>query len=545
MDARIQVLPPLLANQIAAGEVIERPASIIKELIENSLDAKATRIDVQIEGGGIEYIQIMDNGTGIHADDLPLALKRHATSKILSQVDLDNIQTLGFRGEALASIAAVARVTLTSRQAHQAHAMQISVHGYDPDPTCFISADPIGTRIEVRDLFFNTPARKQFLRSSRTEFLQVQDMMMRLALSAPQVNFELKHNTHLALQCVHKNYFTDPLLQTQERIKQVMGTDFLKNSLYLSLQHDDTTLYGWISFPDFTRNQMDRQFLYLNGRHIRDKLLQHAIRLAYDDLLYPGRNPLYVLFLQVDPQRVDVNVHPTKQEVRFRQARMIHDFMHHAIKETLYSNQKNHLTVHGEQKENMTLQKTIFASSSQANLLNEKSARLLFQYDDYWLIQIKDPLYAFDKKQAFILFYSHALEISTEHAIVQPVLLWIVKEMNGDDNHCMDEYFSKYGFKVVIDDIQKQMRLTQIPACLQPINKHLLLQALCDCHTIEALVGQLAETCLQDLSSEQVENIAENLLEIEGSSKVYQQVSEKWVAELFSTFRTGDPRLNF
>lgn len=327
---RIQLLSPLLANQIAAGEVIERPASVVKELVENSIDAKATKIEIDIEQGGMRLIRIRDNGCGIHHDDLPLALRRHATSKIHEFVDLEQIATLGFRGEALASIGSVSRLSLSSAVSGE-KAWQLTTQGTEAEPELKPAAHPQGTTIEVHDLFFNTPARRKFLRSEKTEFDHIDEVIKRVALSHPEITFILKHN-----QRVMRQYrAAHSLAEVEQRVGNLCGVSFIENALRIETTVGEMTLSGWITLPTFSRSQPDLQYFYVNGRVIRDKLVSHAVKLAYQDVMYQDRYPAYVLFLTIPPQEVDVNVHPTKHEVRFRESRFVHDFLSSAVKEVL------------------------------------------------------------------------------------------------------------------------------------------------------------------------------------------------------------------
>jgi DNA mismatch repair protein MutL len=329
MHSRIQILSPLLANQIAAGEVVERPASVVKELVENCLDAGATQIDIEIEQGGTRLIKVRDNGSGIHEDDLPLALSRHATSKILSSEDLSHILTLGFRGEALASIGSVSRLTVTSALAKQA-GREVAVEG---DITSEIrpAAHPQGTTVEVRDLFFNTPARRKFMKSEKTEFDHIDELIKRVALSSFSTGFTLKHNQKLVRQ-----YFpSNSSKQDTERLSSLCGAEFVAHALHIEAEGAGMRISGWIAQPTFSRSQSDLQYFYVNGRIIRDKLVMHALRQAYQDVLYRDRHPAYILFLDLPPNLVDVNVHPTKHEVRFRESRVVHDFIYRSVHDAL------------------------------------------------------------------------------------------------------------------------------------------------------------------------------------------------------------------
>jgi len=319
----IEILPAQLANQIAAGEVVERPASVIKELVENSLDAGATTIKIHVEKGGAKRIKISDNGSGIAKDELALALSRHATSKIKTLNDLEGISSLGFRGEALASISSVARLTLTSKPAGQEAAWQASAEGRDMEVDIKPAAHPNGTTIDVQDLFFNTPARRKFLRTDKTEFSHIEEVIKRIALACLDVTFVLVHNDKLVRQ--YRAATTKP--QFAKRVAQICGQKFIDHAIEIECQHDELHFSGWLAKPSFARNQNDLCYSYVNGRMMRDKLINHAIRQAYSDLLPPDTYPAFVLFLTVNYRDVDVNVHPAKHEVRFHQGRYIHDFI--------------------------------------------------------------------------------------------------------------------------------------------------------------------------------------------------------------------------
>ena len=328
---RIQLLSPRLANQIAAGEVVERPASVAKELLENSLDAGARRIDVEVEQGGIKLLRIRDDGSGIAADDLPLALARHATSKIRELEDLEAVASLGFRGEALASISSVARLTMTSRTADAEQAWQVETEGRDMAARVQPAAHPVGTSVEVRDLFFNTPARRKFLRAEKTEFDHLQEVIKRLALARFDVAFHLRHNGK-TIFALHE---APDEISRARRVASVCGPAFLEQALPIEVERSGLRLWGWVGLPTFSRSQADLQYFYVNGRMVRDKLVAHAVRQAYRDVLFNGRHPTFVLFLEIDPAVVDVNVHPTKHEVRFRESRMVHDFLYGTLHRAL------------------------------------------------------------------------------------------------------------------------------------------------------------------------------------------------------------------
>ncbi len=329
--ARIELLSPRLANQIAAGEVVERPASVIKELLENSLDSGARRIDVDVEQGGVKLLRVRDDGSGISSDDLPLALARHATSKIRNLEDLEQVTSLGFRGEALASISSVARLTLTSRTQDADQAWQVETEGRDMAPRVQPAAHPVGTSVEVRDLFFNTPARRKFLKTEKTEFDHLQEVIKRLALARFDVAFHLRHNGKTILS-LHEAQ--DDAARAR-RVAAICGPGFLEQALPIEIERNGLHLWGWVGLPTFNRSQADLQYFFVNGRAVRDKLVAHAVRQAYRDVLFNGRHPTFVLFFEVDPAGVDVNVHPTKHEVRFRDGRMVHDFLYGTLHRAL------------------------------------------------------------------------------------------------------------------------------------------------------------------------------------------------------------------
>ena len=329
----IRTLPVHLVNQIAAGEVIERPSSIVKELVENSLDAGARRIRVEVERGGARRIRVTDDGSGIAREELTLALSAHATSKITSLDDLEGVATLGFRGEALPSIASVARLRLASRPSGADSGYELEAEGGavgEPRP----SGMPDGTVIEVRDLFYNTPARRKFMRTDRTEFGHIDDLLKRLALSRMDVGLELAHDGRMVRSLAPA---VDEASRNR-RVAAVCGDAFMEQAIALDEAHAGLRLVGWIARPGFSRSQADLQFFFVNGRLVRDRLVAHAVRQAYRDVLYHGRHPAFALALELSPQRVDVNVHPQKHEVRFRDGRLVHDFLfktiHHALSDT-------------------------------------------------------------------------------------------------------------------------------------------------------------------------------------------------------------------
>jgi DNA mismatch repair protein MutL len=321
---RIHKLPDSVANQIAAGEVIERPASVVKELIENSIDAAATKIDIDIEEAGVSLIRVRDNGQGIHKDDLNLALQAHATSKLSNFSDLSQIASLGFRGEAIPSIASVSRFKMTSRLNGIEQAWSID-NKYQIKP----AAHEVGTTVEVNDLFYSTPGRRKFLKSEKTEYLHIQSLIRAISLSYFSTGFFVKHNDQSLFRLPACN---DDI---EQRVINVCGRSFLNKSVRVDSEKEDMTLWGWLGLNDVARSQSDRQYFYVNGRLVRDKHVSHAIRLAYDDRIATGRHPSFVLHLQLDPSLLDVNVHPAKSEVRFSETRNIHDFIYSSLLECL------------------------------------------------------------------------------------------------------------------------------------------------------------------------------------------------------------------
>ncbi len=435
--AEIRILPEQLANQIAAGEVVERPASVIKELIENSLDAQATQIDVEIEEGGIKKILVRDNGCGIPQAQLALALCRHATSKIETATDLQAIDSLGFRGEALASIGSVSRLQLISRLADAPHAWCLSSrNGVDNhiEPI----AHPVGTSLEVCDLFYNTPARRKFLRAERTEFRHLDEIFRRMALGHFDVGFQLKHNRRVVHQL---RPAVDPS-SLQRRIQQVFGKSFVQQSTSLDIQASGLRLWGWLSQPDYLRSQADQQYFYVNGRIIRDRIINHAIRQAYETRLYPGRQAAYVLHLELDESLVDVNVHPTKHEVRFRESRLVHDFIHKVVSDALSETNSSISTPMPRQHSHTTPVFSISGSPPQSRISEGTTDyRVLTQTHrvaqretpfGIWLGEIQNRFWLFQNAHALVLLdlpkareavFQQKLQEATTPLQQQPILI--------------------------------------------------------------------------------------------------------------------------
>ncbi|MDQ7289726.1 DNA mismatch repair endonuclease MutL [Stenotrophomonas sp. Sm2128] len=324
----IRPLPEILINQIAAGEVVERPASVVKELVENAIDAGASRVDIDLEEGGVRLIRIRDNGSGIEPEQLPLAVSRHATSKIADLDDLESVATLGFRGEALPSIASVSRFTLSSRRAHDEHGSALQIEGGKIGEVTPRAHAP-GTTVEVRELFYNVPARRKFLRAERTELGHIEEWLRSLALARPDVELRVSHNGKASRRYKPGDLYSDA------RLAETLGEDFANQAVRVDHSGAGLRLHGWIAQPHYSRASADQQYLYVNGRSVRDRSVAHAVKMAYGDVLYHGRQPAYVLFLELDPIRVDVNVHPAKHEVRFRDSRLVHDFVYRTLKDAL------------------------------------------------------------------------------------------------------------------------------------------------------------------------------------------------------------------
>jgi len=324
----IRPLPEILINQIAAGEVVERPASVVKELVENAIDACAIRVDIDLEEGGVRLIRIRDNGSGIAPEQLPLAVSRHATSKIADLDDLESVATLGFRGEALPSIASVSRFTLSSRRAHDEHGSALQIEGGKIGEVTPRAHAP-GTTVEVRELFYNVPARRKFLRAERTELGHIEEWLRSLALARPDVELRVSHNGKASRRYKPGDLYSDA------RLAETLGEDFANQAVRVDHSGAGLRLHGWIAQPHYSRASADQQYLYVNGRSVRDRSVAHAVQMAYGDVLYHGRQPAYVLFLELDPTRVDVNVHPAKHEVRFRDSRLVHDFVYRTLKDAL------------------------------------------------------------------------------------------------------------------------------------------------------------------------------------------------------------------
>lgn len=353
----IEQLPSYLADQIAAGEVVERPASVVKELLENALDSGADQIDILIEEGGEKSITVIDNGLGIPKDELILAVSRHATSKIKTGADLAAVATLGFRGEALASIGSVSRFEIVSRFKDESAAWGLSANGDGIWGGPIPSAGKQGTKVSVNDLFFNTPARKKFLRAAKTEFSHIDQLVKRVMLSRPEVGFKLVHNQKVVRQV----FAVKDQASLQKRLSQLMGAGFVEQSLEINFETQDIKLAGWVGLPTFNRSQTDMQYVFVNGRIVRDRLLSYAVKQAYADVLYHGRHPAYLIFMEIPHEFVDVNVHPAKYEVRFANGRWVYDFLRRSVREAVAK------PVVSESGTGASLEQVMSGSNSMAN----------------------------------------------------------------------------------------------------------------------------------------------------------------------------------
>ncbi len=427
---RIHILPPQLANQIAAGEVVERPASVIKELLENSLDAGASDIIITVTQGGLERICVQDNGCGIHPDDMVLALSPHATSKITCSEDLIQIMSLGFRGEALASISAVSRLTLTSAQQNSVHAFKIQCDENKKGLELMPAAHPVGCSVEVCDLFYNTPARRKFLRSARSEWQYTEEVIKRILLSRFDVSFTLLHQgkkTHYP--AVKNNDFA-------ARITKVLSGAFIATAQYVEASATDLQLTGFVAPSSFTRSSYDWQYFYVNGRMVKDKLLQHALRLAFANSLHPGRYPAYVLYLTVSPQMVDVNVHPTKHEVRFQHARLVHDFIVSSVQDVLQTSEVLHsasLPSKDHAFANPYVPSTFYSSPVCAH-----TDRALTRKLGHYLTVLNQQIIISETSQGLGLVDLHAYYAYQAYQLM----------INNTEKVCMQAYLTPHSFKV-------------------------------------------------------------------------------------------------
>ncbi len=549
----IKLLPSHLADQIAAGEVVERPASVVKELLENALDSGATKIEILIIEGGAKSIVVLDNGAGIVKEELMLAVSRHATSKIYSVEDLTSVATLGFRGEALASISSVSRFIMISKLEGEQTAWKLEGEGEGKWRDLEPIAHPVGTRVEVSDLFFNTPARKKFLKTPRAEFSQIDLLVKRVMLSRPEVTIKLTHNQKITRQVMAAN--TEQNLQ--KRMQSLMGLTFMEQNLAVDYQAQDIHLTGWSGLATFNRSQADMQYLFVNGRIVRDKLLSYAVKQAYTDVLYHGRYPAYCLFLEIPPELVDVNVHPAKYEVRFANGRWVYDFLRRSIREAvtqplgsgaglvklesqLADNSSNQFSRKFPQfqsqagKSSQSLQSSMafqkpygqnypLSSGLSANAVKEES-------QDYRVNQNKNesntPLLGFAKaqihgvfilaenQQGLVLVDMHAahervvyermkFQWQEERLISQPLLVPIAMTLEVSEVKIWEEYkdcFEKLGFEISSFGLEK-IKITAVPALLAKSNITNLIQDMLSDLTITGNSQLVEEKINQILST--------------------------------------------
>ena len=406
-QSSIQKLNPRLANQIAAGEVVERPASVIKEVVENALDAGSTRIEIDIEQAGVKLMRIKDNGKGIVKDELDLAISRHATSKIANLDDLENVVSMGFRGEALASIASVSKLLLTSKPKDQEDAWSVLAKGQDMDTQVQPAAHPDGTTLEITDLFFNTPARRKFLKTEKTEFNHIDEVFKRLALRRFDVGFHLRHNQ----KTIYAFNPAPTQLEQERRIAQLLSKDLLQNSVVIEANDEaqGIHLHGWVGLPTFSKSHASMQYFFVNGRVVRDKVVSHAIKQAYRDVLYHGRFPCYVLYLTMDPSMVDVNVHPTKHEVRFREQRSVHGFLFHHLHKALASVRPDHQIQAQAQYGNPSVNSNLSTASGfsvQENMSEQSAMNLQNSNSGFGASQSYSAPLAAGESQAQVTHYS-------------------------------------------------------------------------------------------------------------------------------------------
>ena len=483
----IRQLSTQLANQIAAGEVVERPASVVKELLENCLDAGATQIDIDIQAGGTQLIRIRDNGYGIPQDELPLALSPHATSKIRSLDDLIHISSMGFRGEALASIASVSELTLTSLHDDMAWSIKSKEGQFDLTP----ASHPMGTTVEVNNLFYNTPARRKFLKAERTEYRHVEDVVKRIALARFDVAFNFRHN--------QRQIFSLPVAISNEnklqRLTRLINKEFIQAAVALNFENAGLKLSGWLATGEYSRSQSDMQYFFVNGRMIRDKVITHAVRQAFQETLYPGRFPVYVLHLEMDAEQVDVNVHPTKHEVRFRQGRLIHDFLFYSLREALA--QENSVKSEGDFKHINGSQNTktypssfdssyrtsisetasVYSSSSYQNLINNEDINkplgiaIAKLKNNYLLAQNKLGLLVVQLPFALQLLIKEQIKIALleqKSLIAKPVLIPFNISLKVEAESWLEKYntsLKQLGFEFAILG-EHEIMVRQVPAML-------------------------------------------------------------------------------
>lgn len=538
---RIHALPLQLANQIAAGEVIERPASVVKELVENSLDAGASQIIIRIDGAGSQLISVRDNGSGIHPEDLPLALSRHATSKLSSSDDLSHIASLGFRGEALPSIASVANLSLISRQADSDCGWQIK-----GDQTLSPFAHPIGTTVEVRDLFFNLPARRRFLRSARTEQQHILTTLQRLALSRFELGLDCQLNGQQKLALP----VADTDKARQQRIAKLCGSRFANAAIHIDKQLDFMQLSGWLAPADAHRPHNDIQHFFINGRVIRDRLISHAVRQAFADNLPAGRHPAYVLYLQVPLDRVDVNVHPTKHEVRFREARLIHGLITRAVQDSLKSEIKTPTAPVKPAKtpaSNIAESAGTYRPQPLTNLTSEKVPEalqivaghyaLIQQDQQHWLLDLSTADQQIRKNQLQQAFANNSVTS-------RPVLVPIDFPASASQKQAVDDHAALLAAcGVQLLSTAQGIQIRQFPALLNAVALRDLLEGVLAKITSETVDKNALQQALTDLlpvqttfSQKQAEDLLKQFQDLNWQDTDWsRQLDKSVLADLFST----------
>ena len=499
----IQFLPPQLANQIAAGEVIERPASVVKELLENALDAGAHRIDIELLSGGMEGIRITDDGAGIASDEILMAISRHATSKIHALDDLLSLSSLGFRGEALASICSVSQWEITSRQHEQVSAGQLD---YQSGEEVRSANHPAGTTVSIRKLFYNTPARRKFLKAERTEYRHCDDVIRRMALARFDVGFYVRHNGRQVHRLPAVN---DDIGQTR-RVAKICGESFIHNSLVIDIPRSDMRLWGWISKPEFSRQQTDLQYFYINGRVIRDRVVNHAIRIAYQGQLPPGRHAAYVLHLQLDPAQVDINVHPAKHEVRFRETRLIHDFITRSLRDSLVNGIGLPSSgIRYEVSTATTYAQNELHESQQGYQHNSQNlphhAQTIFLHQRYAITRAADDTLLFDLPRMLAVMNSQKWQYDYQQNNItcKPLLIPVRLSLDSKRATAYEEKrvtLEKLGFDVT-QTAPLEIMLRRAPTFLQAYDYKNLLYGMLDSDT----AGDLFETLQQLLNEQQVD----------------------------------------
>lgn len=506
MSQRIQQLSPLVANQIAAGEVVDRPASVVKELLENSLDAESTRIEITLEKGGRHLICITDNGSGIEKADLALALSRHATSKISQVDDLACITSLGFRGEALASIASVAHLRLISSTGQSA--WQVTVEGEQLAPSVIAASHSKGTTIEVKDLFFNTPVRRKFLRTDKTEFDRIDDVVKRIALSHFNVALQFQHND--------REVFNLPSALTQQdqqkRVAKICGKKFLAGSLVVQQQVEGLQLTGWISTPENSWAHSDVQYFFLNGRMVRDKLINHALRSAAQGIIPDGRYLAYVLYLQCDPATIDVNVHPTKHEVRFQQTRLIHDFIFSTVVKLLQP--ENPKTLLPTLSEYCVREEVASYPATQTALLKNSSGALgiaLAQLKQHFILSETDQgICLVDLRKARKLLYQQQLD-SGATLVSQPLLMPITANLTKQQvDKLLALELTNYGIELQAMG-EQEVLLRSLPAILKNVDVDMLLNALATTNNVKQCIIDMAAQIAKLLSQDEMQALLRQL----------------------------------